>query len=319
MKRLLLSLVVLSATASSGLAVQIGTPAEIEVSNGKKVKGFLQSLENNILTFQPNRSTRDYPAPVDKIKSLMFFPKYDAAAVEQSFNAAAYSEVITTLGPVMKPYWEYMSISNNLQTTFGMLMKAHLVEGDLDQVQSAADVLMGSHLPNLVVQGQVYAALVALSNTTTNGLVTTNGLATAEKLHAEVDSEVAGLYLQACIEQAKGEPRKAIWTLCGVISDHGNDMDWMPASELLIANLYLDDGMTNSAANCARQVASIYGGSDMASDAEKLRASLPVNEPVAEESEETKEPEATDETEEPVEMEEEEVAGQDGMQEEVVD
>ncbi len=320
MKRLLLSLVVLSATAISGQAVQSGTPAEIEVANGKKVKGFLQSLENDILTFHPNRSSKEYPAPVDKIKGLTFFPKYDAFAVEQSFNTGEYSDVIITLGPMMKPYWEYMAISNNLQSVFGMLVKSHLANEDFDQVQRAAEVLMESKLPNLLAQGQIYSALVALSATTTNGLVTTNGLAMAEKMRDEVESEAAGLYLQACIERAKGEPRKAIWTICGIISDHGNDMDWMPASEWLAANLYLDDGMTNSAANCARQVQSIYAGSNIAIDAEKLRKTLPEKAapPVEEEppaEQETEEPEAV-EPEQDAEQDMEQDTEQDGMQEE---
>ncbi len=320
MKRLLLSLIVLSATAISAQAVQSGTPAEIEVTNGKKVKGFLQSLENDILTFQPARSSKEYPAPVDKIKGLTFFPKYDAIAVEQSFNAGEYSDVINTLGPVMRPYWEYMAISNNLQAVFGMLVRSHLANEDFDQVQRASEVLMKSPLPNLLVQGQVYSALVALSATTTNGLVTTNGLARAEKLRDEVESEAAGLYLQACIERAKGEPRKAIWTICGVISDHGNDLDWMPASELLAANLYLDDGMTNSAANCARQVQSIYAGSNIASDAEKLRKTLPEKAPPVEEpkvEQETEEPVAVEpEPDQDAEQDMEQDAEQDGMQEE---
>lgn len=311
MKRVFLSLIILSATAISGRAIQSGTPAEIEVATGKKVKGFLQSLENDILTFHPARSSKEYPAPVDKIKGLTFFPKYDAIAAEQSFNAGEYSDVIITLGPVMRPYWEYMAISNNLQAAFSMLVKSHLANEDFDQVQRAAEVLMESHLPDLLAQGQVYSALVEISATTTNGLVTTNGLAMAEKIRDELESEVAGLYLQACIERAKGEPRKAIWTICGVISDHGNDMDWMPASELLAANLYLDDGMTNSAANCARQVQSIYAGSNIASDAEKLRKILSEKAPPP-----VEEPKAEQETEEPVAVESEQDAEQDGMQEE---
>jgi len=319
MKRCILSLVVLSATALSGLGqtAQSGTPAQIEVTNGKSVKGFLQSLENGVLTFQPPKSDRDYPAPADKIATLTFYPKYDSFATEESFNAGEYSAVISTLDPVMKPYWDYMSISNNLLAPFGMLVKAHFVNEDFDRVQSAADILMESRHSELLLQGQVYSALVALSNTDTNGIVTTNGLAVAEKFRNEVESDAAGLYLQACIERAQGEPRTAIWTLCGVIANYGNDLEWMPPSELLAAHLYLDDGMTNSAANTARQVQSIYGGSSVASDAQTLKDALPVKEPPVEETpaaEEVQEPETAQEVEKPEEeMAIEQDAGQDEM------
>ncbi len=136
----------------------------------------------------------------------------------------------------------------------------------------------------------------------------------AETFRSEVESEAAGLYLQACIERAKGETRLAIWTLCGVIADYGNDLDWMPPSELLAARLYLDDGMTNSAANTARQVESIYGGSNVASEAQKFKDSLPVEEPPVEvapvEVEEAQDAEADQDTEAPAE---EMATGQDEM------
>ncbi len=312
MKRLLFSLVVLFAAAASGQVAQSGTPARLEVVNGKVVKAFLQSMEDGILTFQQSKSTRNVPAPADKIRSLTFYPKYDSVAVEHSFNEGDYSSVITTLGPVMEPYWDYMAISNNLQAAFGMLVKSHLREEDYAKVQSASEVLVESSNPDLVVQGQVYAALVALSNTTTNGVVASNSLVRAEALLGEVDSEVAGLYLQACIERAKGAPQEASKIVAELIANHGNDLDWMPQSELLSAYLYLDQGITNSAANCARQVQSIYGGSNIARDAEKFRATLPVEDPST-----VEQPAKTAETEEAAEPAgAEENMGQDGMQEE---
>ncbi len=274
MKRLLFSLAVFSTATAFGQVAQSGTPAQINVVGGKTTMGFLQSLENGTLTFQQRKSSRNIPAPVSKIDGLIFYPKYDAVAIEHSFKEGEYSTVIDILDPVMEPYWDYMSISNNMQDSFGMLVEAHLASGNFDKVQRAADVLLEGS-PGLLLEGQVYAALVALSDTTTNGVVTTNGLAVAEKLRGEVDSEAAGLYLQARIEQAKGEPTKASKIVAEIVAFHGNDLDWMPQTELLSAILYLDAGMTNSAVGAARQVQSIYAGSNIARDAEKLAAKLP--------------------------------------------
>lgn len=315
MKRLLFtSLVVLSVASASGQVVQSGVPARLETVNNKKVNTFLQSIEGEILTFQVHKkANKDIPAPVDKIKSLTFLLKYDVAAVEQSFNEGDYSTVISTLGSVMEPCWDYMFISNNWQDAFGMLVTAHLREEDYSKVQRASEILQKSAVPDVMLQGQVYAALVALSNTTTNGGVATHSLVLAETLRGEVASEAAGLYLQACIERAKGQPRAASKIVAELIADHGNDMDWMPASEFLAANLYLDDGMTNSAALTARQVQSIYGGSNIASDAEKLRAKLPSLEEEPPPEEPVK-PTETEEATEPAKAEEN--TTQKGMQEE---
>lgn len=284
MKRLLFSLVLLSVAVASG---QSGTPAKLEVTNGKVLKVFLQSLEDGTLSLSLNKSTTIKELPSSKVKGLTFFPKYDSVATEQSFNNAEYSDVISTLGPVMEPFWEYMPISNNLQQAFGMLVTAHLETGNVDKVREAGEILMASNDAGKVAQGQVFGALAALS--------LTNGVPVAEKLREEVTSEAAGLYLQACIERAKGNPREASKIVTEIIASHGNDMEWMPQSELLSARLYLDQAFTNSAANCARQVQSIYGGSNVASDAEKLRATLP--EP---ESEPEAEPEEAEDSAAPV-------------------
>lgn len=275
MKRLLFSLVVLSAAAASGQVVQSGTPARIETLNGKVAKAFLQRMDADTLIFQGAKSSTEIPAPASKIKGLTFYPKYDAVAVEHSFNEGEYATVLSTLGPVMEPYWEYMSISNNLHSAFGMLATSHLESGNFSKVKEAGEILLRSSDLDSRLQGQVYVALAALTSVTTNGVVTTNGLLIAEKMRDEVASETAGLYLQACIERAKGESREASKIVAGIIADHGNDLDWMPQCELLSVRLYLDDALTNSAANCARQVQSIYGGSHIARDAEKLRAQLP--------------------------------------------
>ena len=270
MKRFLLSVVMLSVVVASGQAAPSGIPAKLEVANGKTANAFLQSLKDGTLTFQTQQAATSTTAPASKIKSLTFFLKYDAESVEQSFNNADYSDVIATLGSLLEPYWEFMSISNNLQTAFGMLVQSHLENGDFTQVQRAGEILLENSSPRLFLQGQVYTALAALSDT--------NTFAIAEKLCGEVDSEAAGLYLKACIERAKGNPAAASQIVTDIIADHGNDMDWMPVSELLSAHLYLDAGMTNYAVSAAMQVQHIYmGASRVAQDAAKFNAALNID------------------------------------------
>jgi len=275
MKRMLLSFMVMMVVAASGQ--QSGTPARIAIKNGKIVNGFLQGLENGKLTFQVNKSTRDIPAPIDKIKSLTFFPKktqYDPIAVEQLFQTGDYAGVISLLDPVMKPYIDYMSISNNMLSAYTMLVTAHRKQKDFDQVRRAGEILRSSDIPDLVLQGQTYTIFAELSNVTTNGLVETNSLVKAEKMCNEMKSEAAKLYMQARIEQAKGNPKAGMKLVCKVIAEHGNNMDWMPSSELLSAYLYFDMGLTNSVLGTAGQVESIYAGSNISKDAEGLRVKV---------------------------------------------
>ncbi|MCF7847901.1 MAG: hypothetical protein K9M45_03535 [Kiritimatiellales bacterium] len=240
---------------------QTGVPARLEVINGKVVKALLQQQNGSNITFQIFKSDQDITVDQSKIKSLTFYPKYDAEAVVTNFNAGDYAAVLAKLGPVMEPYRDYMAVSNNMQSALCMLVDAYRESGDFSNVWNVAETLISTGNPGLVLQGQVNLALAALAD---------GDFQTSEKIHGEVESEAAGLYLQACMQRAQGEPKKAIKTITRVIAEHGNDVEWLAPSEWLGAQLYLDMAMTNSAANTARQVMNIYAGTHISGDAAKL-------------------------------------------------
>lgn len=273
MNRIWISLAALIAVGAMAQEpeVQPGTPAMLEAVNGKKAAVFLQHLKNGKVTFQPRKSSKNMAAPVTMIKSLTFFPKYDAEAVEQQFNSGEYAAVVSALVPVMEPFEEYMVVENNMRDPFCMLMDAYRKTGDLPKARKAANVLLESGDPDLVQRGQVNIALLAIVE---------NDLETAKKIRGELTSEAAGLYLQACIEREENMPKVAIWTVSGIIKYHANDVEWLGPSELLCANLYLDMLTTNSvittnsALLTARQVKNMYNGSSVSADAEKLWVSL---------------------------------------------
>jgi len=271
MKRMLLGLGMFVAMGAMAAEEQSGVPARLEAINGKQARVFLQRLEDGKLTFQAYKSKKDITVEATKIKSLSFFAKYDAESVVTDFNTGDYAAVIATLDPLMEPYWEYMVVDNTLREAFCMLMDAHRKSGDFPKVLKAADLLMASDDPDLVQRGQINTALAALA---------AGDLGTAEKIRSEVDSAAAGLYLQASIERANGQPKTAIQTVSTIIAEHANAIEWLGPSELLCAYLYMDmigstPGITtNSARTTARQVKNIYAGSSEAADAEKLWASL---------------------------------------------
>ena len=246
--------------------VQTGTPAMLEAANGKKMKVFLQSLENESLTFQPFKSPKNMTVPSSKIKSLEFFPKYDAVAVEAAFNNSDYTGVLATLEPLLEPFAQYMPVENNLQASFVMMMKSQYGNGEFSKVRKSADLLLVNPLdPGLAMQGKVYKALAAIAD---------GDFQTSEKLRSELENEAAKLYLKACTQRAQGQPKEAMQTVVGIVAEHGNDVEWLAPGELLSAHLYLDLAMTNSALNTARQVVSMYAGTHIAGDAQKLYTQL---------------------------------------------
>ncbi len=273
MKRIFISVMAFSVLSvmAQEKAVQSGTPAKLEAINGKQISVFLQSQKEGELTFQPRKSTRNVSVGIEKVSKLTFFIKYDAAAVEASFNEGDYPAVVKTLEPLLEPLWDYMVIENNLRHVFRILMDSNRKLGEYTKVRKAAAIFLASGDEELIQRAQVNLALSALAE---------NDRKTADKIRKEVSSEAARLYLQACIERADNQPKKAIRTVAKIITNHANDIVWLAPSELLCAYLYLDmmgsDSIitTNSALHTARQVKSIYSGTHVAADATTLWASL---------------------------------------------
>lgn len=267
MRKILISLMALAAMGAGAqeVAEQIGVPSRLEVINGKVVKVLLQQADGSNITFRVFNTTKDITVNQSKIKSLTFYPKYEPEVIQQKFNDGDYDGVVAALEPVMEPYCSYMAISNNMQSAFCLLMEAYQEQGNFPAARKFAEILLSTGNADLVLKGQVNIALVALAD---------GDLETAETLRGEVASEAAGLYLQSCIERAQNQPKAAIQTATDVIAKHGNDMDWLPPTELLCARLYLDMAMTNSADSVARQVQKLYTGTHIAKDAERLRSGL---------------------------------------------
>ncbi len=65
-------------------------------------------------------------------------------------------------------------------------------------------------------------------------------------------------------------PHEAIQIAIEVIAQFANNMQWLPPSELLVAELYLDMGRTNSAMVTARQSKKMYVGTNIGKEAEAL-------------------------------------------------
>lgn len=270
MKGLLIGLAILAAAGTSiaqegDEVIPSGVPALLEAPNGKKVRVFLQEMRGSNLVFRALKSTKDVTVPAHKIPSLEFFPKYDAKTIHGYFNRADYEAVAGALGYDMSTYWDYMVISNNLRDDFIMLMEAYREDGKLEQSRRAAELLTHVSDERVAEKANVNLALIALAE---------NNVDKAKAIQSELKSEAAKLYLQVCIERALKEPKKAIQTAAQVVEKFGNNMDWLPPTELLSARLYLDMGMTNSAAMTARQVGSLYAGTHIAGDAEKFGSGL---------------------------------------------
>jgi tetratricopeptide (TPR) repeat protein len=271
MKRLFKLLATLLAVASVAHAQeQSGIPAKMTVVTGKTVPVFLQSLSDGKLIFQIYKRPNNVPlGDITKVSRFDFMNQFDSAGVNELFDAGDYQAVVDKMSAELKPsldeYWQYMSVENNFQNEFCSLLTAYMELGDMTNAQMAASILIQSSNPDMRAKGMVATIKLALAK---------DNIEEAEQLLESFDSEVGKLYLKACIERARNNPKAAFLLVNKIISEHPNDLKWMPQSEFLNVHLYMDIGLTNSAIQTARQVKNIYGKSNIAADAQKLQTYL---------------------------------------------
>jgi len=240
--------------------------ANLHKTDGRAWKVFLIKNGGDKLTIRLNKSKANTTVTVEEVDRLeIAHPEYDADLVQLRFNQADYSSVIQTLEPVVLPVAGYMGFPNNLQEPCDVLMQAYSWNGDVEKAAELARQLSISPNPAQKRSAQVIGALSALAQ---------NKIDFAETCRAAIDSPAAELYVRASIERANGEPEKAIQTVVEMIAGYPNELRWIPATELLCAELYLELGMPESAEATARQTQKFYAGMNVEKEAQAFRSTL---------------------------------------------
>jgi len=265
MERMFLFWIVGVLLATSGVSAE-DLQAELYKKDGNAWHVFLVKNGGEELTIRLNKSKVNRTLPVNDVERLMIqHSEYDEDLVQQNFNDADYAAVIAALEPVAASSADYMVIPNNLQDAFGLLMNAYSQNGDQEKAYAAALKLKNTQDAALKLSAQTVLALSAIA---------TGNLAEAEAVCSEISDPAAKLYLQAVLQRANHQPKTAIQTAVQLIANHPNDMLWMPRTELLCANLYLDMGRTNSAIATARQTQKFYAGTNIEKEAKALFETL---------------------------------------------
>jgi len=265
MKRLFGILLGTALLMSSGFCAEPPL-AVLHKTDGRAWKVFLIKNGQEKLTIRLHKSKANTTVEADEVDRLEIeHPEYNADIVQLRFNQADYPAVIAALEPVVLPATDYMGFPNNLQESCDQLMQAYSWNGDAEKAAALADLLRITPDPEREVSALVIRALSALVQ---------NDVATAETCRAAIDDPAAELYVRAAIEQAQGEPEKSIQSIVDLIATHPNNLRWMPSAELLCSKLYLELGMTNSAAATARQTEKLYVGMNVEKEAQALRSTI---------------------------------------------
>jgi tetratricopeptide (TPR) repeat protein len=240
--------------------------AVVERSDGRALRVFLKQIKGEILVVQLDKASADTRMNLADVRSIQFsHPKYDEKAVRQSFDQADYGQVIAVLEPVTAPYLDYVSVTNNLEETLVLLMNSYIRSGNAVKARDLSTRLLANRNPAVHLQAQVGRALSALGE---------GDIPFAEATLKDIPDAAAALYVKACIQQTAKQPSAAIQTVVELIATHPNDREWLPTAELLGAQLYLQMGLTNSAASTARQVQKLYEGTNIGKEAQAFQAGI---------------------------------------------
>ena len=262
MRKILTVVIAMLAAGAFSQTEQSGIPARLTAANGNEVNVFLQQRDGDNLIFQIYRSTSTQTVPSRLISKIDFLARFDAETAAQRFADGDYQGLIDQMSAQLIPspdeYWPFMTFENNLQESFVLLMQAYLKLGDVSKALEVSSILMQNQSPAVNGPAQSIAILAALE---------AGQVDEADALLGQVTSGPAALYLGACVARAKGNYQAASLLVADLIAQYGNDLSWMPQSELLSAYLYADQGLTNSAISTARQVDHIYVNTSYSTEA----------------------------------------------------
>jgi len=265
MKRIFVFLIGLALLVPAGFA-DGGPLAVVYKKDGRAWRLILMGNDGTYLTGRTEKLSEVKQIALADIDRLdIQNGEYDENSVRRRFNEADYTAVITALEPVLTSSADFMGIRNNLHDAFNLLMQAYHENGDVGKAREASSRLMETSNPELKCSAQVCRVLAALAG---------GDLKTAEAVQAEISDPAAKLYARACVERARQKPETAIQTAVELIAEHPNDLNWMPRTELLCAELYLEMGMTASAGAAARQTQKLYAGTNTGKEAQALRSIL---------------------------------------------
>lgn len=241
-------------------------PAVLKRTDGRAWRLAIKDRSDEFLTVRLENGTRDRFFEIDEVQQIDFSHEpFDETAVEELFQSARYDAVVETLTPVLAPCQPYADFPNNLEESFVLLLRTCLRSERFDRAAGLATVLQ--HHPDAAVHQPAKAALVLVA-------AAAGRFEEAEKMRAALADPVGQIYLKARIQQMQNRPEAAMQTAIELLAGHANNLEWMPRTELLCAELYQQMGRVESAAAVARQAAKLYEGRNIGAEARLLQAEL---------------------------------------------
>jgi tetratricopeptide (TPR) repeat protein len=246
-------------------------PAELVMGNGRAWKGQIVGRDGDWLEFKTGTSAKAIRIGASTVKELKFSVNIDAEKISEMMENREFETIIIQLSKAIKPFAEFSDIPSNLTVYNTVLMELYYRTQQYDDsLAISSKIADDDRDPELQEKSRMYQALALIDSGRSDE---------AEALLSKYgwnqdltdDASPDKLYITAKLMALNKQYNKAMELVAKVIAFNSQDPDWMQPAELLCAEVYVELGMLDSAAEVCREILILYKNTPEFDKAEQLQ------------------------------------------------
>ncbi|MCF7848385.1 MAG: hypothetical protein K9M45_06000 [Kiritimatiellales bacterium] len=257
--------------SASGLVADQPLKAELVLPGDRTWKGELVSREGGMLNFKKEGAESAVQIGADTVIEINFDIGLDRENLKKLLGDREYKTIIGILENALTPYTGYDDIPNNLTFYNHTLMTLSFWSGDYEKTLQLCDAIRADDRdPKIQVSRRIFESLSLIeTGQTEKAEAMLNRLGWDKELADNAGAEK--LYISARLYRLKKEYKKAIETVAKVVAFYPDETDWLPAAELLCAELYAEMGMYDSAKEVIRHIQILHKNTPESEKATELK------------------------------------------------
>jgi tetratricopeptide (TPR) repeat protein len=251
-------------------AVAAPLSAELVMGKGRSWQGQILRRDGDWVEFSSGTSAKPIRIGVATIKELNFKVQIDTGKITSMMDELDYQGVITALNSALEPYAEYQDVPSNLTRYNALLMELYYRTEQYDLSLALSEKIVGDdRYPELQQKARIYRALAVIDAGNDAKLKTLLEDLGWEQ-EASADAAADELYIRAKLMVLNGNYDEAMETVAKIVAFHSQDPDWIQPAEMMCAEIYLELGMYDSAAEVCRQITLLYADTQEYAKAKQL-------------------------------------------------
>lgn len=258
MNKTILKLAIAGILLSSSVVGAEPVAAKLVMGGGRSWTGKIIGRDGDWIEFKTGNAPRPIRVGANTIVEVVFKMNLDTKKVSEMMRNREFEQVIAAVDEAIKPFDEYSDIPSNLTRYNMLLIELYYRTEQYDKSMAiSSKIAEDDRNPELQQKSRVYQVLALIGD---------GKSAEATALLAKYgwdqdlsdDSAPAQLYIAAKLMALNQQYHEAMEMVAKVIAFNGEDTEWLPSAELFCAEVYLELGLYESAAEVCRQIEVLY-------------------------------------------------------------